>query len=182
MLFYFIFVFNPPALFSGNYLTPLTFLVSLQQLMASLYASQFLLFLKRKANRLCLYLTLLLLGIKCCLLIKMSPWQRIHRKEWVFFLLLCLVSETGWLSLIPERYLIILLVRPQWGQWSVRGGTVTQLWQPSGTSDGWHARMGHAAFPGACVDRLRLRISHSASVRLIAGHAGHRCDTWISLL
>lgn len=116
--------FNPPSLFSGNYLTPLTFCVSLLRLMASLCSSQSLLFFffnNGRRRAMCLYTTLSLPGIKCCLLIKMSPWQMICRKEGFFFVL-CLVSETGWLSLISERYLIILLERPQWGQRSVRGG------------------------------------------------------------
>lgn len=37
--------FNPPSLFSGNYLTHVTFCVRLPQLMASLCSSQSLLFL-----------------------------------------------------------------------------------------------------------------------------------------
>lgn len=131
----FLLCFNPPSfsLFSGNNLTPVTFCVSLLQLMASLCSSQALLFFRMKGEQPCV----LLPGIRCCLLIKMSAWRRICRKKGFFFLSSCLVSEAGWLSLIPERYLIILLVRPQWGQRSARGGgTVTQLWQPSGTSDG----------------------------------------------
>lgn len=136
---------------------------------------------RKRQTTMCLYMTLLLPCIKCCLLIKMSLWQGICRKEWGFF---CpLPCQWNWMVVsYPREIFDHPACASSVGSAVCERGTVTQLWQPSGTSDGWHARMGHAAFPGACVDRLSLRISHSASVRLIAGHAGHRCDTWISLL
>lgn len=120
----------------------------------------------------------------CCLALNASYWQRCHsgnesKGKRVFFCPLLMKQDGCHLS-----------QRDIWSSWCASSvgsavcerGTVTQLWQPSGTSDGWHARMGHAAFWVGCVDRLSSRISHSASVGLIAGRAGHRRDTWISLL
>lgn len=40
---------------------------------------------KKRQAAMCLYTTQLLPSIKCCLLIKMSLWQGIRRKEWGFF-------------------------------------------------------------------------------------------------
>lgn len=125
------------------------------------------------------YTTLLLPGIKCCLLIKMSPWQRICRKGF-FCPLPCQWSRMA--VSYPREIFDHPAGASSVGSAVCERGTVTQLWQPSGTSDGWHARIGRAAFPGARVDRRSSRFSHSASVGLIAGHAGHRCDAWISLL
>lgn len=114
--------FNPPSLFSGNYLTPVTFCVGLPQLMASLCSSQSLLFWNERRAAMCLYTTLLLPGIKCCLLIKMSPWQRICRKG--FFLSSALsVKQDG--CLVSQRDI--------WSScWCVLSG-VSGLWE--GDSD-----------------------------------------------
>lgn len=126
----------------------------------------------------CLGMTLLLPCVKCFLLIKMSPWTQNQKKEDSF----CPLSTKQAGSLLSQRDIWSTCSVSWVGSAFCGRGAVTQLWQPSGTSDEWHARMGHAAFRGGSVDSLSSRISHSASVGLIVGRTGRRCDTWISLL
>lgn len=172
---------NTGFLFSGNYLTALTFCAGPSQLMASLCCSQtvffYVFFFYDNQCVMCLYPTLLLPSIKGFLLIKISLRQKICRRR--VFPLSCQWSRQA-VSDSRETFDHPAGVSSV-GSAACERGTVTQLWQPSGTSDGWHARMGHAGFPGACIDRRSSCISNSASAGLIVGHAGHRCDTWRSV-
>lgn len=85
----------------------------------------------------CLYAMLLLLllpGIKCCLLIKMSSWQRICREEGFFCPLPC--QGNRMVVSYPREIFDHPAGASSVGSAVCERGTVTQLWQPSGTGDG----------------------------------------------